>query len=380
MAHNPLIELENFGQSVWLDYISRSLIDKGELLRFIEHDHVKGVTSNPSIFEKSIAKTNDYEHEIEELCRKDVPNAQVLYENLAIKDIQEACDLLRQTYEKTHGLDGFASLEVSPHLAFQTEETIKEGIRLAHQVDRPNLMIKVPGTTEGMGAIRTLIGEGINVNVTLLFSLSAYKNAAQAYLLGQNDRHQRGLPMDCVQSVASFFISRIDSKLDPLLERIIRESTDTKQVAWAKELVGTIAVANAKMAYSSFLEIYQSDMARSLMRQGLHPQRLLWASTSTKNSRYSDVLYVESLIGENTVNTMPLETLHAFRDHGKAQSSLCTDIERAHAAFHHVSALGIDFEHHCQDLLREGVQLFTDAFDQLLSAVDQKLQATKRMS
>jgi transaldolase / glucose-6-phosphate isomerase len=377
MAINPLVDLEQFGQSVWLDYISRSLIDSGELESFIKNDHLKGVTSNPSIFEKAIAKTNDYHQAIEDLRHKDAPNAQVLYENLAIKDIQDACDLLRSTYEKTHGLDGFSSLEVSPHLAFNTEDTIKEGLRLFHHVDRPNLMIKVPGTPEGMAAIRTLIGDGINVNVTLLFSINAYKNAAMAYLLGLRDRMEKGLPIDSVQSVASFFISRIDSKIDPILLRIIKENENPQKVRLAQDLMGTIAIVNAKVAYKAFEEIYQSDMARTLIRKGAHPQRLLWASTSTKNNRYSDVLYVESLIGQNTVNTIPLETLKAFKDHGKASNSLLTDINKAEWSLAILSDLGIDFEHHCQDLLTEGLKLFADAFDQLLSAVDKKLIEVK---
>lgn len=377
MALNPLIELSKLGQSVWLDYISRALLQSGELHTLIKTDQLKGVTSNPSIFEKAIGKTNDYNEAIEILSRKDVKNAKVLYENLAVKDIQDACDLLRPTYEENKGADGYGCLEVSPHLAFLTLETTEEGRRLFHQTDRPNLMIKVPGTKEGMGAIRALIGEGINVNVTLLFSVSAYKAAAEAYLLGLKDRTEKGLPIDSVQSVASFFISRIDSKIDAKLEQIIAESKDQNKIRLAQELLGKVAIANAKVAYLAFLDIYQTDLAKTLIRKGAHPQRLLWASTSTKNNRYSDVLYVESLIGKNTVNTLPLETMKAFRDHGTAASSLTSNIHQAEEIFGNLSKLGIDFESECHDLLLEGVKLFVDAFDSLLNVVGKKLTEIK---
>lgn len=380
MAKNPLIELEILGQSIWLDYISRALLDSGEFHRLIKDDHLKGVTSNPSIFEKAIAKTDDYKQAIDILSRKDARNAKVLYENLAVKDIEDACDLLRPTYEENKGSDGFASLEVSPHLAFDTAGTIEEGKHLWHQVDRPNLMIKVPGTKEGMGAIRALIGEGINVNVTLLFSVNAYKDAALAYLQGLKDRAEKGLPISSVQSVASFFVSRIDSKVDPKLEKVMQESKDQNKIRWAQELLGTIAIANAKVAYLCYEEIYQGDLAKSLIRKGAHPQRLLWASTSTKNNRYPDVLYVESLIGKNTVNTLPPDTLKAFRDHGKASNSLMTNIQEARATLDRLSELGIDFESCCRELLQEGVKLFADAFDQLLGSVDKKLTQIKNQS
>lgn len=376
MANNPLIELEDHGQSVWLDYISRSLLESGELSLLIKNDHLKGVTSNPSIFEKAIAKTNDYHQVMLEVSRKETLSAKDTYENLAVKDIRGACDLLRPIYEKTKGTDGFACLEVSPHLAYDTLASIEEGRRLWHLVDRPNLMVKIPGTAEGMPAIRTLIGEGINVNVTLLFSLASYQNAAEAYLLGLKDRAEKGFPIDSVQSVASFFISRIDSKVDQELERVMKEA-EPAQKQIAESLIGTIAIVNAKVAYAQFLEIYQSDLAKSLRRMGAHPQRLLWASTSTKNPKLSDVLYVESLIGAQTVNTLPLETLIAFRDHGKVASTLASNLQNAEEIIDSLSGLGLDFDAICEELQVDGVKLFTKAFDQLLTAVDQKLLELK---
>lgn len=373
MAKNPLIELEGFGQSIWLDYISRELIDSGQLHRLIKDDHLKGLTSNPSIFEKAIAKTNDYDDAIEAIIRKDPFNAKAVYENIAIKDIQDTADFLRPVYESLKGVDGFVSLEVSPHLAFDAQGSIEEGQRLWHMVDRPNLMIKVPGTPEGVIATRELISLGINVNVTLLFSIDAYREAALAYLAGLRERAEKGLPINSVQSVASFFVSRIDSLVDERLEKIIQEKPKTAEARRAKALQGTIAIANAKMAYLLFEEIYKSDNAHALIRQGAKPQRLLWASTSTKNKAYRDVLYVESLIGKNTVITLPPATIDAFRDHGHASNSIKDDIFNASHIIADLNSLGIDFKACCEKLLIDGVKLFTNDFDQLLSVMEQKL-------
>lgn len=374
MKKNPLIELENLGQSVWLDYISRDLLDKGELRDLIVNDHLKGVTSNPIIFEKAIAKTDDYNESILSLSAKGIHSPVEVFEHLAVRDIRDACDLLKTVYEKSGGTDGFASLEVSPHLAFDTEGTVEEGKRLWHAVNRPNLMIKVPGTREGQGAIRKLIAEGINVNVTLLFSVQSYKDAAHAYLLGLKDRDGKGQSISNVASVASFFISRIDSKVDQQLEEIM----STKKASNAEDLLGQTAIANAKIAYLAFKEIYQSDLAKDLVSKGAHPQRLLWASTSTKNKRYSDVLYIESLIGDKTVNTVPLDTLKAFKDHGHAANTLMRDADDAHNVMERIRELGIDFSSVCQTLEQEGVKLFADAFDQLMQAVKTKLSQMKK--
>lgn len=370
---NPLLDLENCGQSVWLDYISRALLDSGELDRLIKTDHIKGITSNPSIFEKAIAKSNDYDDQITGLRQKSITDAQTVYESLAINDIRDACDHLRPVYQIAAGCDGFASFEVSPHLAFDTEGTIDEGLRLWREVARPNLMIKVPGTSAGMGAIRKLISEGVNVNVTLLFSVKSYQDAARAYLQGLKDRLDRSLAIDSIQSVASFFVSRIDSKVDPKLEQIIKESKDPGKIDAAQKLLGTIAIANAKVAYCSFQHLYQTDLAKALIKAKAHPQRLLWASTSTKNPKYSDVLYVDSLIGMHTVNTMPMETLNAFKDHGKANDLFMKDIDREQEKLASLTQLGLNFETLCQELLKEGVQLFSNAFDQLLDAINKKL-------
>jgi transaldolase/glucose-6-phosphate isomerase len=372
MTTNPLIDLENEGQSIWLDFISKELMQSGELHRMVKEDHLKGLTSNPSIFEKSIAQTNDYDEAIAILSQKDPHNAKVVYENIAIADIQAAADLLRPVYEESQGLDGFASLEVSPHLAFDTDGTIEEGKRLWHQVDRPNLMIKVPGTKKCMPAIRELIASGINVNVTLLFSVDAYREAANAYLAGLSDRAIKGLPINSVQSVASFFVSRIDSKLDEILEKCAKDREEQKDLV--RSLLGKIAIANAKMAYLAYKEIYRSDLAKSLIRQGAKKQKLLWASTGTKNPRYSDVLYVESLIGKNTVNTLPPATLNAFRNHGRVSNTIKKGAEQSIKTMNDLKKLNIDFKTCCDELLIEGLKIFTDSFDKLLLAVDKKLR------
>lgn len=366
---NPLHELKNFGQSIWLDYISQAMLKNGELTNLIKNDALVGVTSNPSIFEKAIAKTNDYDDAIH---RQSKNNPKGITERLVIRDIQAACDLLRPVYEESKTVDGYACLEVSPHLALDTAGTIEEGYRLWHEVDRPNLMIKVPGTNEGTGAIKMLIADGINVNVTLLFSVAAYKNAALAYLEGLSLRREKGLPINTIHSVASFFISRIDTKIDGMLRSIIENSDDREKIARAKSLEGKIAIANAQLAYATYKGIYQSDIAAHLIETGAHPQRLLWASTSTKDKRYSDVLYVEQLIGENTVNTLPLETFYAFRDHGKVAKTLRDDSVDANEKFARLSSLGVDFNDACDELLSEGIQVFVASFDQLIDAVDKK--------
>jgi transaldolase/glucose-6-phosphate isomerase len=366
MAH-ALLELERLGQSIWLDYLSRNLLRSGDLARLIRDDHLKGVTSNPSIFEKAIAKTNDYDDEIAALGGRKNCTALEAYEEIAVKDIREACDLLRPVYDAMNGRDGFASLEVSPHLANDAKRSIDEGRRLWQAVDRPNLMVKIPGTKEGMDAISTLIADGINVNVTLLFSVDSYENAAMAYLHGLAERSERGLPISSVKSVASFFISRIDSKIDALLAQAIEVDDN------AERLMGKIAIANAKIAAMRSDEIYRSDLARALALKGAEPQRLLWASTSTKNPHYRDVIYVESLIGPNTVNTLPLETLLAFRDHGIAADTLASGTHEAIATMEALTSLNIDFDAVCDELQRDGVKLFVTAFDQLLKAVEHKL-------
>lgn len=377
MTKNPLLELENYGQSIWLDFISREIINSGKLSKLIKEDHLKGITSNPSIFEKAIAKTKDYDNTILTVGKKDAHNAEAVYEALAIKDIQDAADLLRPVYDNQKGLDGFVSIEVSPKLAFDAEGSIKEGKRLWQLVNRPNLMIKIPGTPEGTVAIRELTSAGINVNVTLLFSTDAYRDSALAYLAGLKDRVEKNLPINSVHSVASFFVSRIDSLVDEKLGKIIVDKPNSPDAHRAQSLLGTIAIANAKKAYLLYEEIYQSDDAKKLTLKGANPQRLLWASTSTKNKNYPDVLYVEALIGKNTVNTLPPATLDAFRDHGRVSNSLQENISKAPATLGELASLGIDFKACCEKLLVDGVKLFTDDLDKLLGAIDQKLSGLR---
>ena len=307
---NPLKSLEQFGQSPWLDFIERKFLADGQLQPMIEKDGLKGMTSNPSIFEKAMGHGSNYDAGFKELADKGDLDAQSIYESLAITDIQHAADLLRPVYDATEKLDGYVSLEVSPYLALRTDETVAEARRLWKMVDRPNLMVKVPGTEQGGPAIRTLIGEGMNINVTLLFSLQAYKDVAEAYVAGLEDHKKAGHKIAHIASVASFFVSRIDGVMDKKIdERIKVGGTDVGDL---KRLRGKIAIANAKLAYQHYLQLIGSDRWKALAADGAQPQRLLWASTGTKDKAYSDVLYVEELIGDATVNTMPPATMDAF--------------------------------------------------------------------
>jgi transaldolase len=358
---NPLRQLEQYGQSFWLDYIQRSLLESGELKALIEEDGLTGITSNPSIFEKSIAGSDEYAETITRLAHQ-YSDANSVYEHLAIRDIQDAADILRPVYDKTKGVDGYVSLEVSPHLAHDTAGTVEEGLRLFREVNRPNVMIKVPATDEGIPAIRALIAEGLNVNVTLLFATSYYEKATLSYFCGLEDRVAKGKPIDHIASVASFFISRIDTLIDSLLA--------SKPGATA--LLGKAAIANAKLTYAHFRKLYDTPRWRTLQERGAHHQRLLWASTSTKNPAYNDVMYVDELIGPHTVNTLPPATLKAFRDHGKAHRTIDVGLKEANDVMQGLSHEGIVFEQVCQQLTREGVKLFADAFDKLLKAVEDK--------
>lgn len=364
---NPLKALQEQGQSVWLDYIRRDLISSGELKRLVEEDGVRGVTSNPTIFDKAIAGSTDYDDALRALLAKD-PKTDVgsLYERLAIEDIQMAADVLRTVYDETSGGDGYVSFEVSPHLAHNTQATINEAKRLRAAVDRPNVMIKVPATPEGIPAIEELIAEGVNVNITLMFSMSHYEAVARAYIRGVE---RCGDPAK-VASVASFFVSRVDTMVDRALETLA-----TAQ-ARAKTLLGKIAVANSKLVYHRFLEIFHGEGFAPLRQRGTRVQRPLWASTSTKNPAYSDILYVENLIGAETVNTMPPETLTAFKDHGKVPGDTVTDnLDDAAAALGWLKALGINFETITEKLQQDGVAAFAASFDQLLATLEKKRNA-----
>jgi transaldolase len=364
---NPLKELRELGQSVWLDYIRRDLIRSGELKRLVEEDGIRGVTSNPTIFEKAITGSTDYDDALRAHLAKD-PKTDVgkLYERLAIEDIQMAADVLRAVYDNTGGADGYVSFEVSPHLAHDTQATISEAKRLRAAVDRPNVMIKVPATPEGIPAIEALIAEGVNVNITLMFSMSHYEAVARAYIRGL----ERCTNPARVASVASFFVSRVDTMVDRALETLA-----TAQ-ARAKTLLGKIAIANSKLVYHRFLEIFHGEGFVALRQRGTRVQRPLWASTSTKNPAYSDVLYVENLIGAETVNTMPPETLHAFKDHGQVPGETVRDsLDDAAAALGWLKALGINFETITEKLQQDGVAAFAASFDQLLEALEKKRTA-----
>ena len=364
---NPLKALQEQGQSVWLDYIRRDLIRSGELKRLVEEDGVRGVTSNPTIFDKAIAGSTDYDDALRALLAKDLKtDVGSLYEQLAIEDIQMAADVLRTVYDETSGGDGYVSFEVSPHLAHNTQATINEAKRLRAAVDRPNVMIKVPATPEGIPAIEELIAEGVNVNITLMFSMSHYEAVARAYIRGVE---RCGDPAK-VASVASFFVSRVDTMVDRALETLA-----TAQ-ARAKTLLGKIAVANSKLVYHRFLEIFHGEGFAPLRQRGTRVQRPLWASTSTKNPAYSDILYVENLIGAETVNTMPPETLTAFKDHGKVPGDTVTDnLDDAAATLGWLKALGINFETITEKLQQDGVAAFAASFDQLLATLEKKRNA-----
>jgi transaldolase len=361
---NPLKELSGQGQSIWLDYIRRNLIRTGELKRLVEEDGIRGVTSNPTIFEKAIAGSTDYDDALRALHAKDPKaDARNLYEGLAIEDIQMAADVLRPVYDETGGADGYVSFEVSPHLAHETKGTISEAKRLRQAVDRPNVMIKVPATPEGIPAIEELIAEAVNINVTLMFSMSHYEAVAGAYMRGL----ERCPDPAKVASVASFFVSRVDTMVDRALE-----SLATAQ-AQAKTLLGKIAIANSKMVYHRFLQIFQSEGFVALRQRGARVQRPLWASTGTKNPAYSDVLYVENLIGAETVNTLPPETLHAFKDHGKVPGETIGDsLDDAAAALRRLKALGINLDTITEKLQQDGVAAFASSFDQLIAALEKK--------
>ncbi|MFC7399845.1 bifunctional transaldolase/phosoglucose isomerase [Chelatococcus sp. GCM10030263] len=364
---NPLKRLGDLGQSVWLDYVRRSLITSGGLKRLVDEDGLKGVTSNPSIFEKAIGGSNDYDEAFTALLGKNDVDVFDIFDALAIEDIKAAADVLRPVYDAAGGRDGFISLEVSPYLADKTEETIAEARRLWAAVDKPNLMVKVPGTPAGVPAIRTLIGDGININVTLLFSRDAYATVAQAYLDGLEAFAAKGGDPGRVASVASFFVSRIDSAADKIIDQ--RIAAGDREAEALSGLKGKIAIANAKLAYQHYLSLIESDRFKALAAKGARPQRLLWASTGTKNPAYSDVLYVEELIGPDTVNTMPVPTMDAFRDHGRPRTSITENVEEARAQLDTAQRLGVDLDQITGALLKDGVKLFSDSFDDLLSTV-----------
>jgi transaldolase len=364
MANN-VKQIHDFGQSIWLDFIDREIIASGKLKKLIDEDGVRGVTSNPAIFEKAITSSSDYDADIKTLGAT-AKTTEELFFGLAIKDIQAAADLFSGVYnEEVKGADGYVSLEVSPFLALDAEGTAKQAELLWKQVARENVMIKIPGTKPGLQAIRESIGKGININVTLLFSLDRYEKVTEAYISGLEDHLAAGHNIEHISSVASFFLSRIDVIIDPLLEE-----------KGQKDLVGQVAIASAKKAYEIYKRVFSTDRWKALAAKGAKPQRLLWASTGSKNPAFKDTKYVEALIGPDTVDTVPLETIDAFRDHGIAANTLETGLEEATATLAKLKELGIDLDKITQQLEDEGIDKFNKPFEKLLKAIeDQKVEA-----
>ncbi len=365
MQNNKIKNIHDFGQSIWLDFFDRKIMNSGDLKKLIHEDGVSGVTSNPSIFEKAITSSSDYDEDITTLSGKESSNEKIFF-SLAVKDIKRAADLFKPIYEKTGGEDGFVSLEVSPHLAYDTDGTVKQARELWKAVDRENVMIKIPATAEGLPAIRRCINEGININITLLFGLPRYKEVIDAYLSGIEGRVRANQPINQIASVASFFLSRIDVVTDPILEK--RNLLDLK---------GKVAIASAKMAYEIYKSTFGSERFRKLESKGAKKQRVLWASTSSKDPSFSDVKYVEALIGDETINTIPIETLEAFNDHGKAENNLEKHMDMATNVLATLNARGIDINIITQKLEDEGIEKFNIAYGKLLRAIE--IQKRKQM-
>jgi transaldolase len=373
MSENPLLKLSSLGQSVWLDLIRRNMLTPGgEMQKLIEKDGVRGVTSNPAIFEKAINGSSDYDNEIRALGKQG-KNTTEIYENLAIDDVGRAADFFRPLYDSTKGGDGFVSIEVSPKLAHDTDGTVAEARRLWKALNRPNIMIKVPGTKAGLPAVRTLLREGINVNITLLFAVERYEEVLEAYVAALEDRVKEGKPVDRIASVASFFLSRIDTLLDPQILKIAEAGGPRGDVA--RGLPGVIAVANAKVAYQKYGIVTAAERWKKLAAKGARPQRLLWASTSTKNPKYSDTMYVEPLIGADTVNTMPMETVDAYRDHGKPAARITDGVADAQRQLAQLKEIGLDLAAATKQLEDEGVKKFVEPFEKLLASLETKRKA-----
>lgn len=361
---NPLVELHAFGQSFWYDNIRRKLLEDGTLQSLINDDGLRGMTSNPSIFQKAIGESDDYDTQMKELIAQDASVSEI-YEALALKDIQTACDMFANLYEESNRGDGFVSLEVSPHLANDTEGTIEEARRLFKAVDRPNVMIKVPATSAGIPAIETLISEGVNINITLMFNMAHYEAVAKAYIDGLQKLIENGGDPTKVASVASFFVSRVDAAVDKKLEELNDPA--------AEALMGKTAIANAKIVYQRFKEIFHGEAFNQLKAASAAPQRLLWASTSTKNPDYPDTLYVDNLIGPETVNTMPPNTIDAFRDHGTVARTLDKDVDEAQLVLDNLAELGVDLSDITEQLQEDGVEAFMNSFDDLMEVIENKM-------
>jgi transaldolase/glucose-6-phosphate isomerase len=364
-----ILELTDLGQSLWYDYMERRILENGELAKLINQGEIRGLTSNPSIFNQAISKSQDYDSALIPMSWAGYTDKMIL-EQLMVEDIKRVADLLRLLFDKTHGGDGFVSLEVKPDLAYDTEKTITEAQRLWNLVNRPNVMIKIPATKPGLRAIRHSIAAGININITLIFSIDRYKEVMEAYLSGLEDRLKAGKPIDHINSVASFFVSRIDTKVDKYLEPIIQSSVQKSKIAGS--VLGKIAIANARLAYQEFRKVFESDRFSKLQARGARLQRPLWASTSTKNPAYPDTMYVDELIGKHTINTVPPQTLEAYRDHGKVQLSIENDLDQVKKAFSDLESVGISMQKVTQELEEEGVQAFSESYTSLIASVKKR--------
>ena len=373
---NPLLQLQLYGQSVWYDNIDRAQLVSGRFKQLMDEDGVVGVTANPTIFQKSVSHGDAYDEQITGLI-KEGKSTNEIYEALVMQDIRTVADLLRPIYERTSGQDGYVSLEVSPDLAHDTQGTLSEVRRFWKTVDRPNLLIKIPATPEGIPAIQQALTEGININITLIFSIEAYREVVDAYLTALENRNAEGKDISHIASVASFFVSRVDTLVDRLLEDKIKATSDSTEQQKLKALEGKAATANARLVYQDFKSLFSTPRFETLKHSGAHVQRPLWASTSTKNPAYRDVLYAEQLIGPNTVDTMPLETIEAFRDHGIVGLTIENNIPEARAEFAALEEVGIHYDQVTQQLLDEGVQKFADSFHELFQGIESKKQVIK---
>jgi transaldolase len=377
VAKNPIFQIEqDYGQSIWMDNLSRTIIESGELKQLVEEKGIRGITSNPTIFEKAIVGNAIYDADIEAGIKAG-KSIQDIYESLIFEDIRNACDLLKPIYEETEGLDGYVSIELPPVIALDTERSIEEARRYYREIDRENVMIKIPGTPEGLPAFEQVISEGINVNVTLLFSVESYVNTAWAYVRGLEKRAEKGEDISKISSVASFFLSRIDSKVDGLVDEKLQEGTDQiPQEAKLEEIKGKVAIANAKIAYQEYKKVIQSDRWKALSAKQANVQRLLWASTSTKNPKYSDVMYVDELIGPDTVNTLPPNTIEACADHCSAASRIETGVEEAYQLMENLKDpdINIDLDRVMKELLDEGIDKFIKPYESLLSSLEEKVK------
>ena len=369
MNENPLLRMQQFGQSIWLDFIDRRMIMSGQLKKLIDDDGLRGVTSNPKIFKDAISEGAEYEDDIRDLAGKS-RSTEEIYQALTVDDIRRTADLFGPLYDASDGRHGFVSLEVNPHLARDIDGTLAEARRLWSALDRPNVFIKVPATLEGLTCIEQLIGEGININVTLLFGLPRYREVAEAYIAGLEARRRKNQPLARVASVASFFLSRIDVLIDPLLTQLVERGGE--QASQARELKGQVAIASARQAYQIYKEIFEGPRFRPLAEMGARPQSVLWASTGTKNPDYSDVKYVEALIGSETVNTLPQDTLAAYRDHGEPAPRLETELDKAAEVFRRLGELNIDIDEKTQQLENEGIRKFNEPFDSLMATLESK--------